>query len=104
MKRFPEQLSALRIAKRMSQAELGDILGVSRAAVSEWENGKSVPRLDKLAEISRFFGASLSELSGTPGDDASVDAALRILPEDMQGVLRKSFLDTIAALGPSKKL
>ena len=104
MKDFPARLVELRKEKRMSQAKLGDLLGVSRAAVSEWEKGKSIPRLDKLAEISRFFGVSLSELSGTPGDDVSVDAELRRLPDDMQQILRKSFLDTIAGLAPPKKL
>lgn len=104
MKHFPARLSEMRKLKRMSQAELGDLLGVTRAAVSEWEKGKSVPRLDKLAEISRFFGVPLAELSGTPGDEVSVDAELRRLPEEMQLLLRKSFMDTIAALAPPKKI
>ena len=104
MKRFPEKVRELRLSKRMSQDEMGDMLGVSRAAVSEWEKGKSVPRLDKLAEITRFFGIPLSELTDTPGEDISVDSELRRLPEDLQNVLRQSFLDTIKALGPTKKI
>ncbi len=104
MKHFPERLAELRKQKRMSQAELGDVLSVTRAAVSEWEKGKSIPRLEKLAEMSRFFGISLAELSGTPGDEISVDAELRRLPEDMQQILRQSFMDTIASLMPKRKL
>ena len=104
MKNFASRLVELRKSKRMSQAELGDMLGVTRAAVSEWEKSKSVPRLDKLAEISRFFGVSLAELSGTPGGEVSVDAELRRLPDDMQLLLRKSFLDTIRSLAPPKKI
>ena len=104
MKDFPARIAQLRREKCMSQAELGDLLGVSRAAVSEWEKGKSIPRLDKLAEMARFFHISLAELSGTPREEMSVDAELRRLPEDMQQILRKSFLDTISGLAPPKKL
>ncbi len=103
MKRFPEQIKQLRIDKRMSQAELGDIVGVSRAAVSEWESAKSVPRLDKLAELARFFDVSIALLSGTPSAKLSIDAELARLPEDLQTVLRESFKTTIDTFAARKK-
>ncbi len=103
MKRFPEQIKQLRIDKRMSQAELGDIVGVSRAAVSEWESAKSVPRLDKLAELARFFDVSIAQLSGTPSAKLSIDAELARLPEDLQTVLRESFKTTIDTFAARKK-
>ena len=103
MNQFPKHIRELRLSRRMSQAELGDIVGVSRAAVSEWESGKSVPRLDKLAEMARFFNVPLAQLSGTPGEDMSIDAELRLLPDDMQTVLRKSFMDTIKSFSTRKK-
>lgn len=52
----------LRSEKKLSQDELAQALGVSRQSVSKWENGASVPELDKLVQMSELFGVSLDEL------------------------------------------
>lgn len=52
----------LRAEKGLSQEELAEALGVSRQSVSKWENGASVPELDKLVQLSELFGVSLDEL------------------------------------------
>lgn len=95
MQKFPDKLLALRKAKRMSQAELGDIMGVTRSAVQQWEKGETVPTLANLVELARFFDISLADLTGAQPVDKSVDAELRLLPEGTQLILRASFLETI---------
>ncbi len=57
-----EQIFRLRGEKNLSQEALADALGVSRQSVSKWENGVSVPELDKLVQMSELFGVSLDEL------------------------------------------
>lgn len=65
MKELGVRIKELRIRRRMTLEELGGIVGLSKQAVSQWERGVSVPDLAKLAELSRFFDVSISELTGT---------------------------------------
>lgn len=102
MTEFPKRIRTLRIAKQMSQAELGNVVGVSRAAVHQWESGRSLPQIHHMQEIARFFGVSLAALLGGPETMGSVDQALRLLPEDVSEALKASFLATIEAIKKSK--
>lgn len=98
MSKFPQKIAALRIEKRMSQAELGAILGVTRSSVQQWEAGKTVPQLQHLQKMADFFGVSLTVLMGDEPSDGSVDAELRALPKGVSEALKASFMATIAAL------
>lgn len=44
-----EKLQALRRARGLSQEQLALALGVSRQAISKWENGESAPTLTGCA-------------------------------------------------------
>lgn len=57
-----ERLTEFRKEKNLSQAELADALNVSRQSVSLWENGSTVPALDKLQFLAEFYGVTLDEL------------------------------------------
>ncbi len=48
----------------LSQADLGDRLGVSRQAISKWEGDGAIPEVDKLIALSRLFGVSVGWLLG----------------------------------------
>ena len=52
----------LREAKRLTQAELADKIGVSDKAVSKWENGKGFPDITLLEPIAESLGVSVIEL------------------------------------------
>jgi transcriptional regulator with XRE-family HTH domain len=104
MSRFAQKIKELRSAKRMSQAELGDIVGVTRAAVQQWERGTTTPSLENLSILARFFDISLAQLLGTPDENESVDAELRELPSDVAAILKQSFLTTIRTMKPPKKI
>ncbi len=58
---FGNKLTEYRIQKGLTQEELGKILGVSNKAVSKWENGSAMPRLDMMVKITSFFGVSIDE-------------------------------------------
>ena len=47
---------------KMSQEELGDVIGVSTQAVSKWERGISDPGLNHIIAMSEIFSVSLDEL------------------------------------------
>ena len=57
-----DRLKEAREAHDLSQAALADQLHVTRQAVSKWENGKAVPGIDILTELSRLYGMSLDQL------------------------------------------
>ena len=52
------RIQRLRKAKGISQEELADGLGVSRQAVSKWESEQSMPELDKIIQLSEYFGVT----------------------------------------------
>lgn len=60
-----ETIRSLRRQRGLSQEQLAEALDVSRQAISKWENGVTVPELDKLQAMSALFGVSLDELTGS---------------------------------------
>ena len=57
-----ERICAQRMARKLSQHELAEALGVSRQSVSKWETDASVPDLDKLVKLCELFDLSLDQL------------------------------------------
>jgi len=60
--KFNEKLQVLRRNKGMSQEALAEEFGVTRQAVSRWENGQVYPETEKIVAMSDFFGISLDDL------------------------------------------
>ena len=59
---FADRLIQLRKAKGLSQEDLADSLGVSRQAISRWEQGNTFPDLLNLQKIMKVFGVSADYL------------------------------------------
>lgn len=57
-----EALKAHRTACKMTQEFVAEHLGVSRQAVSKWENGSSDPSTSNLLALAKLFGISAEEL------------------------------------------
>lgn len=55
-------ISDLRKKNKLTQQSFADKLGVTYQAVSKWENGKSIPDIIILKEISKQFNVSIDEL------------------------------------------
>lgn len=81
---FSENLKKIRESRRLSQEELAELLGVSRQAVSKWEQGMGYPEVEKLLLLSHKLNISLDELmfseisSGTRADEAKVTGTIVI--------------------------
>ena len=63
---FSEKLIRLRKREGLSQEALAEMLGISRQAVSRWENGESVPNPETLKQLSALFDTSINHLLGDP--------------------------------------
>lgn len=57
-----ENIKSLRESRGLTQAQLGDAVGVSDKAVSTWESGKREPRMGAVEKLAAFFGLDKSEL------------------------------------------
>ena len=57
-----ERISELRKRKEISQEKLAEMVGVSRQAVTKWENGNANPDTENLIRLAEIFGVSLDEL------------------------------------------
>ena len=61
-KSLGETLKEHRIRYHMTQEFVAERLGVSRQAVSKWENGTSEPSTSNLLALARLYGVSPEEL------------------------------------------
>ena len=56
------QLKILRIMARMTQAEAATAIGVTQAALSDWENGKYKPSPAAVAKLAAVYNVSEAEI------------------------------------------
>jgi transcriptional regulator with XRE-family HTH domain len=59
---FADNLQSIRKEKHISQEELAEIIGVSRQAISKWEQGSGYPEMEKLLVLARELNVSLDYL------------------------------------------
>ena len=57
-----EALKTYRTDCKMTQEFVAETLGVSRQAVSKWENGTSDPSTSNLLELAKLYGVSVEEI------------------------------------------
>ena len=55
-------IKELRKKNNLTQKEFADKLGVTFQAVSKWENGKNIPDISTLKEISKIFNVNIDEI------------------------------------------
>lgn len=59
-----ENIMRLRHEKRVTQEQLAQFVGVTKAAVSKWETGQSMPDIIILPMLAAFFDTTVDELIG----------------------------------------
>lgn len=55
-------LAELRKEHSMSQAELGEKLGVTNKTISRWETGNYMPPVEMLEELGKMYGLTINEI------------------------------------------
>lgn len=75
-KSLSEILKENRIRCKMTQEFVAESLGVSRQAVSKWENGTSDPSTSNLLAIAKLYGISADDIiKNINTDNVSQDAS-----------------------------
>ena len=60
------RIKDLRKGKKMSQSDLGKIIGVSQTTVTAWETGRAEPSSAYISKLADFFNVSADYLLGRP--------------------------------------
>ncbi len=50
-----ENLILLRNMKGMSQEQIAEVIGISRQSYAKWEQGETVPDIEKCDRLAKFF-------------------------------------------------
>ena len=69
MVNIADKIKELRTARGMTQADFAARLGVSKSAVSSYENGSRLPSYDVLIKIAHIFKVSVDHLLGNDSKD-----------------------------------
>lgn len=79
--KLPEKIQRERKKMGLSQEKLAEKIGVSRQAITKWENGLASPELEKIVSLSECFKVSTDYLLK---DNYRADPTTRICIERKQ--------------------
>ena len=68
-----DKLKALRKEKGLTQAQLAEILFVSRSTVAKWENGLGLPAQDSMEALKRLYGISQDQVATSEPETVIVE-------------------------------
>lgn len=63
MVEFKDNLKQMRTQKGLTQAQLAELIFVSRSTVAKWENGLGLPNPESMAALELLFGISAQDIS-----------------------------------------
>lgn len=66
-------------ARRVTVYQVAKATGISASTFTDWKNGRSSPKADKLARIADYFSISLDEMLGTENGQRSTEASWRAM-------------------------
>ncbi|WP_228407541.1 helix-turn-helix domain-containing protein, partial [Lactococcus insecticola] len=64
MSKTAERLGALRKEKGLTLQQMSNKIGINVSTISNYENGYSIPKIDRLKKLADFFGVSESYILG----------------------------------------
>ena len=81
-------LAELRKGKNLTQAELGEKLGVTNKTISRWETGNYMPPVEMLEQLSNLYGLTINELLS--GSKLSTEDYKMMAEENIKDTLKES--------------
>ena len=61
-KKIGTYIKELRIKNNLSQGQLAEKLSVTNQAISKWENGRGLPDIEMLKQLSSIFNVKIDEI------------------------------------------
>lgn len=59
----------------VKSADVARATGISNMTFSDWKNGKSTPKMDKIEKIAKYFGVTTDYMMGKKSEVPSVSMA-----------------------------
>lgn len=82
-----EKIKELRKSRKMSQGDLGDLIGVSKMSISYYENGKKPPGRETLEKIAEYFNVSIDYLLGRSSEKHLTEDQDRTITEETRNII-----------------
>ncbi|MFM4647545.1 LexA family protein [Aeromonas bivalvium] len=76
-----ERIKELRKKHGLTQQKLGELIGVNKASISQWEQGEYAPSGDNLVALAKAFGVSAHWLSTGKGSPEISNVELAVIPQ-----------------------
>lgn len=57
-----DNLILLRTLKNMTQEQIAEVIGISRQSYAKWEQGETIPDIEKCDKLAKFYGISIDAL------------------------------------------
>ncbi|WP_440144434.1 LexA family protein [Aeromonas veronii] len=76
-----ERIKELRKKHGLTQQKLGELIGVKKSSISQWENDEHSPSGDNLAQLSKVFGVSAHWLSTGKGAPEPSNVEPAVIPQ-----------------------
>lgn len=88
--RYPINLAEHRAAKKLSQAKLGEMIGVEQPTIQRWERGTRKPDLEQLGDLADALGVSPGDLFKMP-EAVALGPKLWVKGEVAAGVWKEAY-------------
>lgn len=59
---FNKTLRKMRLMAGLTQIAAATELGVDQTAISQWESGETLPKLERIPAIAKLYGCTIQEL------------------------------------------
>ena len=100
MVKFGNLLAELRQDKRMTQAQLAQVMFVTAGTISNYEKGIHFPDVEKLLALADYFEVTVDYLLGRTDSNVSMDILQeRITPQKTVG----QFIEDFQRITPERK-
>lgn len=76
-----ERIKELRKEHGLTQQKLGELVGVKKSSISQWESGEHAPSGDNLVALARVFGVSPHWLSTGKGSPEIPNVEPAVIPQ-----------------------
>ncbi|HDZ8855704.1 TPA: helix-turn-helix domain-containing protein [Aeromonas dhakensis] len=76
-----ERIRELRKKHGLTQQKLGELIGVKKSSISQWENDEHSPSGDNLAQLSKVFGVSAHWLATGKGSPELSSVEPAVIPQ-----------------------
>lgn len=76
-----ERIKELRKKQGLTQQRLGELVGVKKSSISQWESGEHAPSGDNLVALAKVFGVSAHWLSTGKGSPELSNVEPAVIPQ-----------------------